>query len=178
MSWATVRLKYFLFLLFAFAFYGTYCQNTALCLHLWGKILLLSPRFSRFGSFWSSIHTLWFHSSVWALEHMVGSEGKSYTGLSGLTTQTQAAFMICVPCPTVKFTPEPFQWSSITGHPANDNRSTRVEKQSKHIRRSSLLLKCLQASFLNIISFQGPSETWTLTHIQGTLELSTNELQH
>lgn len=173
MSWATVRLKYFLFLLFAFAFYGTYCQNTALCPHVWGKILLLS--------LWLS---LVFHSHTpipfqcVALEQMLGSEGKSHTGPSGLTTQTQAAFMICVPCPTVKFTPEPFQWSSITGHPANDNRSTRVEKQSKHIRRSSLLLKCLQASFLNIISFQGPSETWTLTHIQGTLELSTNDLQH
>lgn len=175
MSWATGWEKHFLFF---FAFYGTYCQNTALCPHVWGKILLVSPGSSRFGAFWSFIHTLRFHSSVWALEQMVGSEGKSHIGPSGLTAKTQAAFMICVPCPTVKFTPEPFQWSSITGRPANDNRPMRVEKQSKHIRRSSLLQKCLQASFLNVISFQGPSETWTLTHTQGTPELSANDLQH
>lgn len=105
-------------------------------------------------------------------------EGKSHIGPSGLTTQTQAAFMICVPCPPVKFTPEPFQWSSITDRPANDNRPTRVEKQSKHIRRSSLLQKCRQGSFLNVISFQGPSETWTLTYTQGTPEPFANDLQH
>jgi len=145
---------------------------------VWGKILLFSPRFSLFGSLWSSIHTLRFHSSVWALEQMVGSEGKGHISSSGLTTQTQAAFMICVPYPPVKFTPEPFQWSSITSRLANDNSLMRVEKQSKHIRRSSLLQKCLQPSFLNVISFQGPSETWTLTHTQGTPEISANDLQH
>lgn len=139
--------------------------------------------FSRPGSLYLAPSALPFthsrlHSSVWALEQMVGSEGMSHIGPSGLTTQTQAAFMICVPCPPVKFTPEPFQWSSITSRPANDNSLTRVEKQSKHIRRSSLLQKCLQPSFLNVISFLGPSETWTLTPTQGTPELSANDLQH
>lgn len=174
MSWATGREKQ---PFFGFSFMALTVKIQP-CAHMWGKILLLSPGFSLFGSLFSSIHTLRFHSSVWALEQMVGSEGMSHIGPSGLTTQTQAAFMICVPRPPVKFTPEPFQWSSITSRPANDNSLTRVEKQSKHIRRSSLLQKCLQPSFLNVISFLGPSETWTLTHTQGTPELYANDLQH